>query len=255
MKIKEAFEIQKRQIVTLVGGGGKTTTMLTLAGELSEEDMGVIVTTTTKIFRSEGKKTDHLLFLRDEKKIKERISRSLQNNRVLTIASNQAEKKKLSGIKPEFVERIAEINEVELTIVEGDGAARKPFKAPAKHEPVIPQCTDLVIPIVGVDVIGKPLNDDHVHRAEIVTQLTDIEIGDLITPEVVAEVLTSEKGGLKNIPNSSKVIPLVNKIECEKDNKNAEAIADNLKNLAKERIKRVVLGHVQSKDPILSVLC
>jgi probable selenium-dependent hydroxylase accessory protein YqeC len=40
---------------------------------------------------------------------------------------------------------------------EADGSRMRPFKAPAEHEPVIPEETTLVVPVVGADIFGRTL--------------------------------------------------------------------------------------------------
>jgi YqeC protein len=48
---------------------------------------------------------------------------------------------------------------------EADGSRGRGFKAPAPHESAIPPETTLVVPVVGADVFGQPLEAEHVHRA------------------------------------------------------------------------------------------
>ena len=48
--------------------------------------------------------------------------------------------------------------------MEGDGAKGKSFKAPREYEPVIPIETTLVIPVLGVDALGQPLDEAHFLR-------------------------------------------------------------------------------------------
>ena len=47
---------------------------------------------------------------------------------------------------------------------EPDGSRGRGFKAPAPHESAIPPETTLVVPVVGADVLGQPLDAEHVHR-------------------------------------------------------------------------------------------
>ena len=43
----------------------------------------------------------------------------------------------------------------DYVLVEADGAKRFPLKAPAAHEPVIPDETRLVIAVAGLSGVGK----------------------------------------------------------------------------------------------------
>ena len=89
----------------------------------------------------------------------------------------------------------------------------RPFKAPAGHEPVIPASTSLVVPVVGLDIVGQPLQPDTTHRAELVSQLSGTPLGETITTQTVAAVLAHPQGGLKNAPAGARLIPLLNKAE------------------------------------------
>ena len=67
------------------------------------------------------------------------------------------------GVPPDWIGGLAA--EVDLVVVEADGAAGKPLTAPRAYEPVIPAATDLLVPVVGADVIGAPLTPERVLQA------------------------------------------------------------------------------------------
>ena len=51
------------------------------------------------------------------------------------------------------------LQEAEVVLIEADGAKHLPCKVPIEKEPVIiPECTD-VIAVVGMDALGKPLEE------------------------------------------------------------------------------------------------
>ncbi len=52
-------------------------------------------------------------------------------------------------------------------IIEADGARKLPIKAPAEHEPVIPEFVNTVITVIGLSGLGKPLTEEWVHRPGI----------------------------------------------------------------------------------------
>ncbi len=74
---------------------------------------------------------------------------------MLIAGSTMVEQDKVQGVLPEFLDRIAAQPAVDVVIVEADGSRRLPFKAPAQHEPVIPTSTTVLMPVVGLDVLGK----------------------------------------------------------------------------------------------------
>ncbi len=52
-------------------------------------------------------------------------------------------------------------------LVEADGSRQKPLKAWAEHEPAVPAFADQVVQVAGLSALGKPLQEEHVHRVEI----------------------------------------------------------------------------------------
>ena len=172
MRLSVAFRIARRDVITLVGGGGKTTTMFRLAGELTGSGWRVVTTMTTRIFTGQMAAAPAALVLQDEDNLLVQLPPTLEEHGHVLIAGGiVVERDKVEGISGDLIARIADLPAVDVVIVEGDGSRRLPFKAPAAHEPVIPACSRLVVPIVGVDVIGKPLTADHVHRPQLVLDL------------------------------------------------------------------------------------
>src|SRR5438132_1535245 len=119
------------------------------------------------------------------------------------------------------------------------------------HEPVIPVETTLVVPVVGADVFGQPLDADHVHRPELVSALSGAPLGTPITPEIVARVLAHPDGGRKGVPPGARVVVLINKVESLPDRKPARETAERL--LRDPAIHAVVLAAVRSEKPVLDV--
>jgi molybdenum cofactor cytidylyltransferase len=140
---------------------------------------------------------------------------------------------------------------VDVVIVEADGSRRLPFKAPAAHEPVIPTSATIVVPIVGLDVLGQSLDAEHVHRPEIVAELTGAALGDPVTPAMIAAVLAHPQGGAKGMPPNARLIPFLNKAEDEATLAAAREIARLL--LKQPRIDGVLIGATQADDPVREV--
>jgi molybdenum cofactor cytidylyltransferase len=136
-------------------------------------------------------------------------------------------------------------------LIEADGSRMRPFKAPAEHEPVIPARTSLVVPVVGADVFGAALGPERVHRFERVEALAGWTPAAPVTPELVARVLAHPEGGLKNVPPSARVIPLVNKVETAAALDQARETASRL--LAEPRMTAVAIGAARQESPVLEV--
>lgn len=251
MKLIEAFEIKDKDVVTFVGGGGKVTAMFKLAQEFSWRGKTVVITLTTEMFESQGRQAHRMILCGSLEGIRERLREYLKEGSIITIAAGRSKKVKLKGLDPHVIDELADMEGIDLILVKGDGAAQRSFKAPAEHEPVVPSRTDVLIPVVGIDAVGKALTCENAHRPEIISKLTGVKMGDLVSPDVVAIVLSHEEGGIKEAPPTAKVIPLVNKVETDHELGTAIEVAERTLKYAKARIKRVVIGHVLMDDPVI----
>ena len=79
----------------------------------------------------------------------------------------------------------------DFVLVEADGSRRRPLKAHALHEPVIPPCTRQVICVVGLSGLHRPVSEV-VHRSELFCPLVGCTPEDEATPERVARALVQE---------------------------------------------------------------
>jgi molybdenum cofactor cytidylyltransferase len=152
------------------------------------------------------------------------------------------------GLDSDLIDGLLPHLGLDAVINEADGARTLPFKAPADHEPVIPSSTTLVVPIVGIDAVGQPLDADHVHRPGRVAALTGAELGQPVTPEMIAAVLIHPQGGLKAVPFHARVVVLINKVHTETHARVAERLADLL--LVTPRVGAVAIGAVREPDPV-----
>jgi len=113
-------------------------------------------------------------------------------------------------------------------LIEADGSRQKPLKAWADHEPPIPSFVDLMVHVVGLSSLNKPLAVEHVHRVEIFSALSDLEIGKLISSDAVVRVLTHPDGGLKNIPASARKVALFNQADSPELQSTAHTMTSSL---------------------------
>lgn len=271
MRLIPALRLQARQtkeVVALVGAGGKTALMFRLADELAAAGRRVVTTMTTKIFVSQMARAPVAVALQDEDavsvasgvtrhtsyedallaRVAERLARY---KHVLVIGGASAEQDKVQGLAPQLVDRLAGHEAVDAVIVEADGSRRRPFKAPAAHEPVIPATATLVVPVVGMGVVGKPLTADHVHRPEIVAALAGVPVGDPVTPEVIATILAHPQAGAKGVPVGARLVPFLNKVEDEAALQTARRVARLL--LAHPHVESVIIGAAEAADPVVEV--
>jgi probable selenium-dependent hydroxylase accessory protein YqeC len=254
MQLKEALDIKFGEIISLVGGGGKTTLMFALARELASDGSCVVTTTTTKIFEPLPSQTPFLLLEADEKKMIESLVQSIDKYRHITLARERLPSGKLEGIRPDLLGRLARVNRVSYIIVEADGAAHKPLKAPGPTEPVIPSNTTLLIPIVGVDAVGCRLTEENVFRPQIVSELIGLPLGEVISAESIAFLITHHQGIIKGSPDCARIVPFINKVDLDKGLVKATDLANKILAMRHPRVKQVVLGQAQLMEPVIKVI-
>jgi len=252
--LRQAFDIHRGEVISLVGGGGKTTLMFALARQLASTGESVITTTTTKIFEPSSSETMLLLLETDEESLVNLLLQNLEKYRHITLATERLPSGKLKGVSAEFVARLAKLNEISYIIVEADGAALKPLKAPSPTEPVIPYNTSLVIPIVGIDALGCTLTEEAVFRPEIISRLTGLPLGATISADAIATLITHPKGIIKGSPAHARIVPLINKMDLEKGLSRAENLAHKILERRHPQIEWVVLGQVQLPKAVVGII-
>jgi len=223
----DALRIRSRDIVSFVGAGGKTTATMLVAAELAGRGHSVLVTTTTKIYEPMPA-PDEKLVLADSLDESVSLLRGAFDPAPIVILARKRldgsseslawqdrtyplalRPQKLEGILPEWVAPIAGAQQADMILIEADGAAHRMLKAPNLHEPVIPECTSLVVPMADVHVLGKAISEDFVHRPTLLADLVSVPLGHPISSEVFAIALGHENGGMKRIPPGARVIPLL----------------------------------------------
>lgn len=254
MRICEALELREKEVVSLVGGGGKTTLMFALAGELSSEGKRVITTTTTKILEPSSDETPLLILERNEEMVPDLVRSSLGKFKHITLAAEKLTPEKLKGVSPELIVRLGALNLADYIIVEADGAARRPLKAPNATEPVIPPNTTLVVPVIGIDALNKPLNEEYVFRSEIASKLLEIPLGTIMSAHHVAALVTHPLGILKDSPEGARIIPFINKMDLESGLKRGAELSRAILDSGYPGVCRVILGQVKQDNPVCGFL-
>lgn len=251
LTLEQAFTIGKRESISLVGGGGKTTLLFALGRELSAQRRGVILTTTTKIL--EPAASPRLLpFLSDDLgDIKKWLAENLHRQRSLLIARKRLPQGKLEGIPPEWADEIFSLEGVSTLVNEADGAAGRPLKAPRDGEPVLPGSATLLVPVIGIDGLGRPLDEETVFRSAIASRLLHLPMGCAITEEAIARLLAA---WVKRAPAGARIVPLINKVDTPGGREKARRLARCLFAGDPTRIRRVVLGQLQRFPAVKEVL-
>ena len=116
----------------------------------------------------------------------------------------------MQGFSPQTVEAVQSLGLFDWILLEADGAAHRPLKAPAEHEPVVPEATSLVLTVAGMWGVGKPLCSQWVFRPERFAFLAGMRLQDTIFPEHLSRVLVHPQGPLKASPSQSRNVLFLN---------------------------------------------
>lgn len=240
--IMEALLVTPRELVALVGGGGKTGLMRALFQEARAAGMRTAATTTTRVAAAEAEAVGKLYNWGFQEAGFEYLSRPPIEG--LFVGGLGAGPGKISGISPEAADWLYSECPLDCLIVEADGAAGRPLKAPARHEPVIPSSATLVVAVMGLEVVGRPMTAESVFRMKMVEAVTGLKCGDVITPESLVPLFLSRSGLFKGCPAGARKAVLLNKADLLSDAGAAVSFAEAVLSSAAGDIERVVAGSV-----------
>lgn len=186
--------------VALVGGGGKTTLMHAIADALPAP---TVVTCTTKMGADQHWGKPLLLDPSDD----DLLAQVSEAGRVLVVG--QVNGQKAIGITPARADQLFRLG---LNVVcESDGSRRMPAKAPHWYEPVLASTVTLVVCVIGADALDRTIHDQ-CHRPLRVGAVLGCSPYDRLTPERAAHLVTSERGGRKDVLPATRFAVVVNKV-------------------------------------------
>ena len=244
MLLKEALRIEPGQSVAFTGAGGKTTAIRRLAGELTR----ALITTTTKLGHSQVDLAEHH-FIDPTPAELGRIPQLLKQSGIVLVTGPLSETggkwTAPDGATLEALPGLAAETGATL-LIEADGARGRSIKAPAEHEPVVPNFTNKVVSMAAMDGLGQPVDSPAVHRPERVAELLGLDPSDTLGPVEFVRLLASPYGGLKGVPAGAEVRILLNKADPARVAAGRE-IAGLL--LEASGIQAVVLAELQAVSP------
>jgi probable selenium-dependent hydroxylase accessory protein YqeC len=185
------IDFKKNIVITVIGSGGKTTIIEELSKEIYKKGKTVLITTTTKIYIPSHNNAVTILEPEILKKIK------LNKNEIIYGASMVDSNNKLHGYSEKDLNDIKNNNSIDVIIIEGDGSMGKPIKAYKDHEPVIPTFTDILIAVVGLNSLGKDINESNVHRAKEFISIVKKEMDQKIDCKDIISIITDREGYFK----------------------------------------------------------
>ncbi len=248
MNLPEAVGVRRGQALAFVGAGGKTSAMFALAHALQSP---VVLTTTTHLGAWQAGLADVHQVCTSTTGIN---AIDFKHQKTLLITGPAGADQRLAGLQEDVLEALFQrCKELALPLlIEADGARQRSLKAPATHEPVIPEWVDGVVVMAGLAGLGQTLDRESVHRPEIFAQLSGCALGAPIRASHLHSVLSSEKGGLKGLPEGVRVSVFLNQAEGER----LQGLGSMLAQALVDSYDRVLVGSLHEpgqEGPIFSV--
>jgi molybdenum cofactor cytidylyltransferase len=196
--------------IAFVGAGGKTTVMFAMARVLTP----AIVTTTTHLGVAQADLADGHIVWKAGASFADLPLRE-RDGVLLVTGELDVEGNRLLGLSAPQWSPLRHWCALHgrILLVEADGSRQRPLKAPAAHEPAIPDPVDAVVVVAGMLGCGLPLDDEHVHRPARFAAVSGCALGAPVMPDALAAALTHPDGGLKNIPPGAKRAVLLNQAD------------------------------------------
>jgi len=205
--LRQAFRLGPAPRLALVGAGGKSASLIRLAGEYPAP---LLLAATAHLALEQSKVVDQHVIVTSSADIPLSL---LEGQTLFTGVDNG--KGRWSGLPSQSLPALLRLaDDLHLPLLfESDGSRCLPVKAWETYEPPIPPFAETVVVCAGLSALGQPLDEDHVFRAAIFSQLCGLPLGQALTPAALAAVLIHPGGGLKNIPAAARRICLLNQAD------------------------------------------
>lgn len=241
--MEEILSLESAGVLSLVGGGGKTSLMFHLARRLSRAGKRVLTTTTTKIFVPTPEQSATVLIDAAPAAILSRAASALRETSHITAAASLMDDAgKLKGFEPEAIGALAESGLFDWILVEADGSARRPLKAPAGHEPAVPPATDILVAVAGLDVLGAPLTEEVVFRSELAGRAMGLSKGEIVTEPALAALLAHPLGAFKGAPPQARRFIFLNKGDDPRRRDGGARVAAQLRTACPDVAEALIVG-------------
>lgn len=208
-EIIQPFNIQKNDMIAIVGAGGKTTLMTYLSTYLYGRK---IVGTSTKIYLPEHQRIvldGPIQFYQEDEIV-------VTGKKCIEVCLSEPEECRLKLCD---INKYALLAEWDYYLYEADGAKGYPLKGWNQAEPVIIEATTKTIGVLDVTVVGKATNEV-VFRREELDKITVLK--EKIVEQNLMDIVEHKDGLFKH--SRGERILFINKVETEEDKNIAVSI-------------------------------
>lgn len=245
MKLKQAFDVARGDVVAFTGAGGKTSALIGLGYELAESGWRVLATTTTHLSEDQLSLFPHAL----RYNVGAQAISEVLNEHHFVFLYDTIRRGQVYGPAVEWTPQLLDSVDSDVLLVEADKSDGMPFKAPYEDEPIIPLEASLVIPVASLSALGKPFDDEHIYNTQAMIDKYGFSSFSTVKSPWLAQVLRDEELGLKGIPEKARVIAFLNQTP-ERGYLRGRARMIARLALQSNRIHGVAMGAVRSAEPV-----
>ncbi len=243
MDLAQALGVRNPGVFAAVGAGGKTSLLLSLCARSQAKKERFLLTATAKMYLRQVTEFEPVL-ADDYEEGTKNVRRCVEEkNYAAWFSGLQADK--VTGLQPQWLDRLFESGLVPYIFVEADGAREKLLKAPGAGEPIVPQGSSLTLGVLNLKAVGQPLSTATTHRLDTVLQLLHKEAGELVSPRDLA-VLAGHPEGIFKACRGEKVL-VISGGSGQQFDKWKKVLAE-LKRLDRVKISRCVLTEGFGKE-------
>ncbi|MCL5941979.1 MAG: selenium cofactor biosynthesis protein YqeC [Actinobacteria bacterium] len=219
--LPDLWRLGPAEVVAAVGAGGKSSLLEVLARHYEREGARVLVTTTTKV-RPPASGGRPLVLGESFAELAAILGReggplrgdepgAPRTGGSSPLVGRRCHGGKVEGLPSDWIRGLRDLPGVAAVLVEADGSAGRPLKAPAAWEPVVPDCAGLVVGTAGLDAQGAFLDEGAVHRPELLAGLLGLPLGSRLPP--AAPLLALERGYAAAISPPARFLAFLNKAD------------------------------------------
>lgn len=222
--------------IAFFGAGGKTSLMFAIADELKADYRRILITSLTRAGMEPGNSMLYHVPL-TALLLKTRF----ENHNPVYLMHASSRGNKLTGLTESELNLFFPI--CDLCLFECDGARSRPIKVHREQDPRVPADTDYVVVLVGADAVGATLDSGKIHRPELFAGFWNFAANQKLSPEFIAEIVTSKRGYGSRIAENMNTVYFVNKADAFPEE--ALALARALRGITDHP---VYYGSVQQKQ-------
>ena len=210
--LRDFLDVQPGDKIAFAGAGGKTTSIMSLARELV--DFKVLIATTTKMYWE-----TQAVELTDSDELN-----ALFAKQSVIITGKKIAQHKMGSYDLAFLAKLANLSDI--TLIEADGAKRRPFKFPREYEPVYPDFVNKIVYVVGMSALNEPLVN--LARSDLLQTFLAKKAEDKLTTDDIIKVLLSKQGAKKAVKDRDFYV-LLNQVDTDFLTQKANIIAKSLR--------------------------